>query len=186
MRTLGPRPGRGVVVDEELHACRVCSRRPDDAADDAGRRHHGHICLDAVSRTAAYGQRGHAGIRIARNHVRRNRRQRSRRLQVQELLQPHRPRGKPALLLEPDLRLGQLPAERLIFRTHAAEPDVIAPEIPNPVERSSRSSLHTCECAERDGLKHRHSRFRLHLRRDQDQLCRDDDEQQHSGTAANV
>jgi hypothetical protein len=185
-RPFGPRPRGRVVIDEELHPRGVRRWRPDDAADDASGCDHRHIRQDAVSRAAADGQGQHAGVRVARDHLGGDRRQRRRRLQLEQLLQPRRPRRERPLLLQPDFELRHLLTEQFVFRARAAEPDVGAPKVANPVQHAGRPSLHAGKCPERDRLEHREARLGLDLRRDQDQLRHHDDKQQDAGASTDV
>ena len=138
-RPLGQRAGRGVAVDEQLHARRVRRRRPDDAADEPGRRDHRHVGLDAVSRAAADGHRPHARIRVAGDHsaasvgsgvvVCRSSSSCSRADRAASArCSCSRTSSSATCLLQ-----------RLVLRPHAAQPDVIAPDVADAVERPRSS-----------------------------------------------
>ena len=89
---------------------------------------------------------------------------------------------KRALLLQPDLRVGELLAQALVFGAHAAQVHVPAPQRAHGIHGAGPAALQLGDQAEGHRLQHGHARLRRDLCRDQDDV-RDDDEHEQDGTA---
>ena len=95
-------------------------------------------------------------------------------------------RRQGALLLEPHFEIRHVLAQRLVLGAHAAQADVVPPEVAHAVDDRRRPPLHAREHAERHRLQHRHAGLRLDLHRDQEDVRHGHDEQQNTGAAADV
>ena len=108
---------RGIPVDEQLDARGVRGRRPDDAADDPGRRDDRHIRLDAVSDPLPYRDRQHTGIGVPRDDFCRDGRQRTCSSADSAVPAAASPGAASASLFSAaDLTARHLPLERLVLR----------------------------------------------------------------------
>ena len=157
----------------QLHPGGVRRHRADDPADDALRGDHGHVRLRRRRPAAVDGHRQQSRVGVAGDDLGRQRRQRvvlSRRLE--QRLEPFGARRERPLLLQPDLEVGHLLAQRSRSRpARRAGRSSCSRCPPTPREDAGGAALEAGEHAERDALEHRHAGLRLHLRGNQDQVA---------------
>ena len=95
------------------------------------------------------------------------------------------PRGERALLLQPDLQVGQLPFQRLVLGARAAQRRRSCPRCSAPTSTTAASrQLDARKHAERHRLEHRHAGTRLDLRRDEDEMPDQHEHEEHTGALA--
>ncbi len=109
---------------------------------------------------------------------------RHRRLEVEQRLKAFRALRQAALLLQPDLEVGDAAAEPFVLAAHAAQGDVVAPAVADRADHGGRALLHPREGAEGDPLEHRHAGLRLHLGGDQDDVPDDNGNEQQPRAGA--
>ena len=132
---------------------------------------HRHVRLDAVGRAAVDGHRHESRVGVAGDDLGRQRRQVRALAQAERRLQPLGAQRERPLLLQPDLEISHLLAQRLVLGPHAAQGEVAVPGAADAAEDAGRAALKAREHAERDAFEHRHAGLRLHLRRNQDEVA---------------
>ena len=172
----------GVAVDEQLH---LGSPRAghDDPADDAFRRQHGHVGPQTRAGSLADGHGAEVRRRRCGDDLGRRGDELDAAAQLEQARELAAALGQGAFLLQPDLRIGQLLPQSLVFVAHAAQVHVAAPERTDRIHGAGAAALQLGDQAKGDRLQHGHARLRRDLCRDQDDV-RDDDEHEQDGTAA--
>ena len=174
-----------IPIDQQLNS-RGTPRRDDDPTHDALWREHGHVGSKALRRALVDRHGPEVRTRRCADDLRGRRLQRDAVPELEDVLEAARAVGQCPLLLDFDLRAGEVATQRLVLGPDAAKPHVAGPHVPHTVEHRRGGALHLRERTEGDRFQDRHTGFRVHLRRDQHHMADHHREKQVAGTEPDI